>query len=226
MSQSKIKKSQGSKYQPSNPEHSQQIDRLGSGQSFNRDETIFGIGQAARHIFKVEEGCVRTFVHKGESHRLIVGLYFPGDYFGLELDHTYNVSAAAVVSSGILAIERRILSARAPSNFGVSKAMLDITNVELQRAQQHALLLRIPTASDRVAQFLLDMKARKRGKVVELAMSRQDMADYLNLTIESVARALTKLKDESSISMQTPRRIAVHIRGPKAVAPPIFTSVV
>jgi CRP-like cAMP-binding protein len=43
-------------------------------------------------------------------------------------------------------------------------------------------------------------------------MSRLDIADYLNLTIETVSRALTRLEKRSVVSILSPRRIAVHSR--------------
>ena len=91
--------------------------------------------------------------------------------------------------------------------------MLAITNAELQRAQNHSLLLRnSASAHKRVANFLFEMKQRNRRKEVELAMSRQDIADYLSLTIETVSRSLNKLKKKSAISHVTIRSVTVHLR--------------
>jgi CRP-like cAMP-binding protein len=89
--------------------------------------------------------------------------------------------------------------------------MLAITNAELQRAQNHSFLLR-NSAHKRVANFLFEMKQRNRRKEVELVMSRQDIADYLSLTIETVSRSLKKLKKKSVISRVTTRSVTVHLR--------------
>jgi len=89
--------------------------------------------------------------------------------------------------------------------------MLDITNIELQRAQNHSLLLR-STSDERVARFLLEMTKQDRKKEVYLQMSRRDIADHLDLTIETVARALTRLNKSSAISVLTQRRVVVHFR--------------
>jgi len=187
------------------------IDGMGSEKLLSRDETVFRAGQVARQIYKVEAGCIRTFVHHRDGRRHVVGLYFPGDYFGLEMREKSRVSAEAIAPSKILVVQRKALGARAAVDIAVATAMLSITNLELQRAQHHSLLLRI-LASERVAQFLFEMKKRGRRKEVDLAMSRQDIADYLNLTVESVARALTQLERVSAISMRSTRRIAVHMR--------------
>jgi len=74
-------------------------------------------------------------------------------------------------------------------------------------------LLLIKTAQERVAGFLLEMAAR--GQVpdsVELSMSRQDIADYLGLTIETVSRTLTSLESSAAIALPTSRRIVLRDR--------------
>ena len=69
---------------------------------------------------------------------------------------------------------------------------------------------------ERVGHFLFLMKKRNRRKEVDLLITRQDIADHLNLTVESVSRALARLEKESAISFLSLRRIAVHIRRPLA----------
>jgi CRP-like cAMP-binding protein len=163
----------------------------------------------------VQFGCVRTYAQFNKGRRLVIGFYFPGDYFGLEMGKKHGFSADVMVPSMILVIGKRTLMSRAMNNIAVAKRMLDITHVELQRAQNHSLLLR-RSAEERVAQFLFDMKKRNRRKELDLFMSRQDIADHLNLTIESVSRVFTRLEKASAISFLTHRRVAVHIRKPIA----------
>ncbi len=78
--------------------------------------------------------------------------------------------------------------------------------------QRHILLL-IQSAQERVAGFLLEMAERiKSTNEVELPMSRQDIADYLGLTIETVSRTLTILENSAAIELQTSRRIVLRNR--------------
>ena len=72
--------------------------------------------------------------------------------------------------------------------------MLNLTAAELQRMQGHILLL-IKSAQERVAGFLLEMASNRTANEIELQMSRQDIADYLGLTIETVSRTLTRLEN-------------------------------
>jgi CRP/FNR family transcriptional regulator, nitrogen fixation regulation protein len=83
---------------------------------------------------------------------------------------------------------------------------------ELQLAQNHLLLL-AKTARERVASFLLEMAERiPSSDEVELPMSRQDVADYLGLTIETVSRMLTRLETASAIALPTTKRIVLRNR--------------
>jgi CRP/FNR family nitrogen fixation transcriptional regulator len=82
----------------------------------------------------------------------------------------------------------------------------------LQRAQNHFLAL-IKTAEERVASFLLDMAARlTRDNQFDLTMTRQDIADYLGLTIETVSRTMTQLESSGVIALPTSRRVVLRNR--------------
>ena len=83
----------------------------------------------------------------------------------------------------------------------------------LRLAQEHMLLLGRKSAEERVVSFLLDMARRESAiEVVELPMSRQDIADYLGLTIETVSRTLTHLEDKEAIELPTSRRVRLRSR--------------
>jgi CRP/FNR family nitrogen fixation transcriptional regulator len=187
------------------------VDRIGVEADYARAKTIFRKGQAADSIYRVESGCVRTYVSHSDGRRLITGFYFPGDYFGLELHKKHRVCAEAIVASKILVVRTNALTSRAANDAAVAKHMLTITGAELRRAQNHSLLLQ-HSAHERVANFLLEMKQRNRRKEVDLHMSRQDIADHLGLTIETVSRVLNRLKKKSLISRVTRRRVTVHLR--------------
>jgi CRP-like cAMP-binding protein len=83
---------------------------------------------------------------------------------------------------------------------------------ELQRAQDHVMLL-VKTAQERVAGFLLEMSQRSRGTDdINLPMSRKDIADYLGLTIETVSRSLTQLEHAAAIALPSSRHIVLSNR--------------
>lgn len=187
------------------------IDWIGAATLFARAQEIFRKGQPAKHIYKVESGCVSTYIKLNGGRRLICAFYFPGDYFALEMRNKYCISGEAIIPSSVRVIDRKRLIARIADDPVVAEYMLEITSAELQRTQNHSLILR-GSGKERVAKFLSEMTKISRRKEIDLLMSRRDIADHLNLTIESVSRAFARLKKTSAISFSTPRRIELRAR--------------
>ena len=87
------------------------------------------------------------------------------------------------------------------SNAAIVPELLALTSFELARAQSRTQLL-AKTAEERVGGFLLEMSSRSlAGDLVDLPMLRQDIADYLGLTIETVSRTLRTLKEYAAIEV-------------------------
>jgi CRP/FNR family nitrogen fixation transcriptional regulator len=85
--------------------------------------------------------------------------------------------------------------------------------VNCGRCRTDRILLLVKSAQERVASFLLEMAERAgANNVVELPMSRQDIADYLGLTIETVSRTLTGLETAAAIEVPSSRRIILRNR--------------
>jgi len=92
-----------------------------------------------------------------------------------------------------------------------------VTAHELKRAQERALLL-AKTAQERVASFLVEMAERGAGgNAIDLPMSRQEIADYLGMSVETVSRTLVSLEKNSTIRVWI-RRIVLRDRSPENAA--------
>ena len=99
---------------------------------------------------------------------------------------------------------------RAEHEKTLARQLWMLTVRELQRVQEHSLAL-IKSAEERVAGFLLEMAGRNvAGAAVELPMSRQDIADYLGLTIETVSRTLSQLERDNVIELPSARQIRLR----------------
>jgi CRP/FNR family transcriptional regulator, nitrogen fixation regulation protein len=117
-----------------------------------------------------------------------------------------------VTDAQVLVVKRSSILARAEHEKDLSKQLWTLMVRELQRVQQHSLVL-IKNAEERVAGFLLEMAGRgSANAAIELPMSRQDIADYLGLTIETVSRTITQLVQSGVIVLETSRRIAFRNR--------------
>jgi CRP/FNR family transcriptional regulator, nitrogen fixation regulation protein len=188
------------------------LDSMGTPMSFGRNVEIYGEQEYADHLYKVVSGAVRTHTFLIDGRRQIGAFYLPGDMFGLEAGERYAFSAEAIVDTKVLAMRRSGLVARAAWDSEIAAQLWTLTARELRRAQRHTLLL-IKTAPERVASFLLELAEHSRsGDEVELPMSRQDIADYVGLTIESVSRILTQFENASAIEVAACKRIVLRNR--------------
>jgi len=188
------------------------IELMGAPMPFARNEEIYGENEPAEYLYKVLSGTVRTYKVLNDGRRQIGAFYLPGDIFGLEAGDEHMFSAEAIVDCKVLVIKRSSVISLAARESDVARQLWEMTAAELQRAQDHIMLL-IKTAQERVAGFLLEMAKRApAGNEVELPMSRQDIADYLGLTIETVSRTLTQLENAAAISVPSSRHIVLRNR--------------
>jgi CRP/FNR family nitrogen fixation transcriptional regulator len=188
------------------------IEMMGAPMNFARNSEIYGENEPADYIYKVTSGAVRTYKVLADGRRQIGAFYLPGDIFGLESGEEHAFSAEAVSDTKVLVIKRSALIGQAARDNEIARQLLALTSGELHRVQDHIMLL-VKTAQERVVGFLLEMAARMpSNEQIELPMSRQDIADYLGLTIETVSRTLTQLENSAAIELATSRRVVLRDR--------------
>ena len=178
--------------------------------SYPPDAEIYGEGEQAEYFYKVVNGSVRTYKTLKSGRRQIVAFHVPGDVFGLETRGEHTLSADAVAESSLLLIKRSALVALAEQDKDAAGRLWTLTAAELRQVQDHIRLFALP-ARERVAGFLVEMAQRlSANDEVELPMARQDIADYLGLTVETVSRSFTQLERLDAITVRTSRRILLR----------------
>jgi CRP-like cAMP-binding protein len=178
---------------------------------FEKGTEIYGENETAEYVYKVVTGSVRTYSVLSDGRRHIGAFYLPGDIFGVESGSEHSLSAEAIADATILMVRRSTVMNVARTKPEVMSQLLQCTSHELHQARDHVQLL-IKTAQERVASFLLEMSRRLSGETVALPMSRQDIADYLGLTIETVSRTLTQLGLKKTIELPSSRTIVLRNR--------------
>jgi CRP-like cAMP-binding protein len=185
---------------------------MGAMMTYRPNTEIFGENEPADYLYKVVSGSVRTYKILNDGRRQVGGFYLPGDIFGLEFAEEHSLSAEAITDAKVLVVKRSALNALAGRDASVGQQLFALTGRELHRVQDRILLL-IKSAQERVASFLLEMAERAaQNNIIDLPMSRQDIADYLGLTIETVSRTLTSLETAAAIEVSTSRRIVLRNR--------------
>ena len=165
--------------------------------TFQAGDEIYAQDEDADLIYRIVRGAVRTSHLLADGRRQIGDFYYEGDVIGIDMGSSHRFSAEALGACEVLAIRRA--GSVAYDTGRLERMIWQATATELQRAQSHMLLLGRATACEKVARFLLDIAARFRGEVVALPMGRQDMADYLGLTIETISRMLGRLQADGLV---------------------------
>jgi CRP-like cAMP-binding protein len=185
---------------------------MGAKMSYARNEEIFGEGEPAEYLYKVVSGAVRTSKILDDGRRQVSAFYMPGDFFGLEVAAEHSSSCEAITNAIVLVFKRSAVIERAKRDSNVARKLWEITAAELGRAQDHILQL-IRSAEERVSSFLLKMAARGRVEnELDLPMSRQDIADHLGLTIETVSRTMTHFTAAGYIGLPSSRHVVLRNR--------------
>jgi CRP/FNR family nitrogen fixation transcriptional regulator len=191
------------------PRHSDQAPRaLGTVRHFARHQTIFAEGDSALHVMLVIHGMVRSCRNFSDGRRFIGAFYASGDLFGLERNEAHISSAEAVCDTTI--VHYPAPDWRAPVQDDLCTRIFNAMMKSIEQTSGHAQLLGRLSALEKVAAFLLECSARSKiPHLLTLDMPRQDIADYLGLTVETVSRGLAQLRRDGTIALLSARQLRI-----------------
>jgi CRP/FNR family nitrogen fixation transcriptional regulator len=179
---------------------------------YKQDAGIFAEGDKAACFYKVVSGVVRCCKFQNDGRRHIDAFYMRDDVFGFELGVEHELSAEAVTDCTVIAYPRGAMEAKAGQDGAAAFELYNLAMHSLARARAHSQLLGRASATQKLATFLLEVSANKPAETIELVMTRQDIADYLGLTIETVSRTLSLMEREGVIKLAAARRMIVADR--------------
>ena len=181
---------------------------------FAPGDQLFRQGDPTRLVYRVLKGAVVSYRLLSDGRRQVTAFHLPGDFVGLEAGVEHSTAAEALSLVQASAIERGELAERAVTDMGLARALWQITVRAVQRSEDHALILSRQSATERVVAFLLDFAARLgHPEVIDLPMTRQDIADHVGLTIHTVSRTLSQLQTAGLIEARSTRHVRLLQRG-------------
>ena len=167
-------------------------------------------GQGDGTFYKVLSGVVRICRFLTDGRRQIEAFHVAGEMFGLELGDERVMSAEAVTDCRLIAYRRRGVEQQARTDHTISQQLFQYAMESLSHAQAHSLLLSRRGAAEKVAAFLLNWIEKAAGDdTLHLPMSRQDIADYLGLTIELVSRSMSQFERDKTIALSGARHVRI-----------------
>jgi CRP/FNR family transcriptional regulator len=177
-------------------------------------ETLIWDGDDAQYTYVITRGTLRASKSSDDGRRQILDFLFSGQFIGIPSDRTYHFSVEALTDAEVCRFERKKLEQLFEKHPSTEKGYRTGTARQLEQAYEHAYALGRRTAMERVAAFLLDLKASSCPKsstgVLKLPMTRQDIADFLGLTLETVSRAISRLKSLGVIRLPSAQEVEIR----------------
>lgn len=200
------------------PEERQLLGGVGRIQTVERGQTLLWEGEDALLVANVIEGVLKLSTSTSDGREQIVGVVYPSDFIGRPFGERSQHSVTALTDARVCVFPRGAFDRFAHSHPHLEHRLLERALDELDRARRWMLLLGRKSATERVASFLLDLSHRlaeagcaDEGPLdrFDLPLDRQQIADVLGLTIETVSRQLSAMRSQGVIDLPGRRAIVL-----------------
>ena len=184
--------------------------RMGCSLELRPGESLFNQGDPAHSVFTITSGILKSYKILPDGRRQVTAFHLPGDFVGTSVDDTHAFTAEAIEECRVCAFPVRRFDAFVDDHQPLERELYIAAARELAAAQQQMVLLGRKTALERIATFFLALSERNAdADIVDLPMSRSDIADYLGLTKETVSRVLSDLKSDRIVRLLAIDRIEI-----------------
>ncbi len=196
------------------------LNAIGRRRMLEPGESLMWEGEDSVLVANVVDGVLKLSTGTEDGREQIVGVVYPSDFIGRPFGSTSGHGVTALTQAKVCVFSRRDFDAFAREHPALEHKLLQRTLAELDRTRRWMLLLGRKSASEKLASFLLEMSERlvQPGcdTMVEtplrrfaLPFSRQQVADVLGLTIETVSRQFTRLKADGLIDLPSRREVVI-----------------
>lgn len=192
-----------------------ELSQIGRRHNIASGETLMWQGDKQMVVGNVIEGVLKLTASTADGRDQTLGIVYPSDFIGRPFGRKSSHSIVAVSDAKVCTFPRSAFDRFAEGHPDLEHKLLQRTLAELDRSRQWMVLLGRKSAAERLAAFLLDMADRlgsrdSNGQTrFELPFGRQDIADLLGLTIETVSRQITNLREDGVIATPDRRGIVV-----------------
>ncbi|MDB5793238.1 MAG: transcriptional regulator [Massilia sp.] len=188
---------------------------------FRAGQPIHGIGQAFDTLYAVNSGFLKTATVDASGHERVLGFPMRGDMLGMDAIHMREHASGtqALSECDLILVSFARLNSLSRATPDIERLMYHVMSRELARRESVIGMLGTLSAEARVAHFLIALSDRfagmgYSGKIFHLRMTRQEIGNYLGLTLETVSRTLSAFDDMGLITV---RQRVIGIRDAKAL---------
>lgn len=164
---------------------------------------IYAQGEKSGSLYRIESGAVRIYRLLTDGRRQVVAFHVQGEIFGFEAWGCRSFYAEAIVPTGLTPIEAEGTEIHRGE-------LMALALRSMIRAQEHLLVVGRQSALEKLAVFLVDLD-RRQGDVgiIDLPMTRTDIGDYLGMTVETVSRSMSRLREKGIVRLKNARCIEI-----------------
>jgi len=195
-----------------NEEELQQVESLVTHINLPPGDILFDEGDHRGFAYNVSSGVMRLCKLLPDGRRQVTGFLYPGDHLGLSAHDSYSYGAEAVTDVHLCRFRVNELEGLFEELPNLALRLFSMANDELAAAQEQILLLGRKNPREKVISFLLSLSARNVDRdlppsPLDLPMRRTDIADFLGLTVETVSRTFSRLKEDGIIELPSADRV-------------------
>ncbi len=200
------------------PDELAELEAMKYYRSFQAGQPVIWSGDAMDFVASVVTGIAMLTQTMEDGRRQMVGLLLPSDFVGRPGRSQVAFDVSAATDLVMCCFRKKPFETMMAKTPHVARRLLDMTLDELDAARDWMLLLGRKTARERIASFLTILARREAalqvrpapGKVtIDLPLTREDMADYLGLTLETVSRQISGLKRDGLIELVGKRGVTI-----------------
>ncbi|MEM8917254.1 MAG: Crp/Fnr family transcriptional regulator [Pseudomonadota bacterium] len=201
------------------PEELGILNRIGRSLSMQKGQSLMWEGDQSLTVANIISGVFKLTSSLEDGREQIIGIAYPSDFVGRPFGDTNEYTVTALTDAKLCAFARSDFEKFTPEHPQMEHKLLEKTLDELDRARRWMLLLGRKTAPEKVASFLLEMSQKLGGNdcttgdsalmAFELPFGRQQIADILGLTIETVSRQMTQMKKAGLIDLPDRRHVRI-----------------
>ena len=199
-------------------QHRERLFCMSTMRDYRAKTAIFHEGDPSKDLLEVIEGVVKLYRLMPDGRRQITAFAYPGQIFGLDRNGVYSATAEAVVDVKLCGYPLAKLDRIVGELPEFALGLLAMVTSELVAAQGHMMLLGRKSAVEKIASFLLGLSDRRRGQGLDptrlpLPMKRADIGDYLGLSLETVSRTVTQLRQMGVIAFDQHNDLRIRDSG-------------
>ncbi|MBF0185115.1 MAG: helix-turn-helix domain-containing protein [Magnetococcales bacterium] len=173
-----------------------------------KGETVFREGQPFHGVYAIKEGGVKAYLNTPQQTERILSFILPGELLGLEAIRTthYQSTAVALENTQVCWLPLNQLDLLGDRFPHFQEQLINVLAIHLAKQQHHFILSARQSADERLAAFLLNLSERYTrhglgGELFRLAMLRQDIANFLGISMETVSRTFKRFQTKKLLNV-------------------------